>query len=259
MRERSIRATESYLRKGASGVTLDEWFTTEENVLRLTEVSRHPLVTVMIRPRQTMEAILAAERDRLAIPLILLATFSHTLVEERYEGLGDVAELLPGLGALIIVLAATLAVMFTVALFYAFSYLLTWTGRLLGGKADSGAVRAALAWGSVPYVWALVYRLPARILYGEKLILPVFGRESPGGAESLDWASLPAGMLAVLIACVLLEVVFAIWFVIVINKCLGEAQGFSAWRALGNMLSAVFGPLVLVGAVAALGIAIFGD
>jgi hypothetical protein len=38
---------------------------------------------------------------------------------------------------------------------------------------------------------------------------------------------------------------FVVWYVIVINKCLGEAQGFSAWRAFGSFLLAVITPAVV--------------
>ncbi len=210
------------------------------------KVLQHPFFTVMIKPRNAMRQVLDTDPVRLVVPLILLATFSQTLVEKRYDELVQVLRFAPRFGALLLLLVVALACIAIVLLFYGFSFLMTWTGRFLGGKADARQVRSALGWGSVPYVWALLYRLPARIFYGEDIILPIFGRESSRGALALDWGSSATDMVAIVIGYALLEVVFAVWYVIVINKCLGEAQGFSAWRAFGSFLLAVITPALVL-------------
>jgi hypothetical protein len=108
---------------------------------------------------------------------------------------------------------------------YIGSAMLTMTGRWLGGRGSFVSVRAASAWANVPLIW------------GGLLWLPVFGYL---GTEALNFDPTrlledPAG-LALMVPVGLVETVLAVWYLVVALKCVGEAHGFSAWRALGAAL-----------------------
>ena len=117
------------------------------------------------------------------------------------------------------------------------SWLVRVTGRWLGGTAGSEEVRCSIAWGSVPAVWGSVLWIPAIALTGSGL----FKSEMP---ESIGGTA-----LLIALALLIVQVGTAIWTFITSLHCLGEAQGFSAWRAFGNFLLAgviVMVPIVLL-------------
>lgn len=99
--------------------------------------------------------------------------------------------------------------------------------RLAWRTGESEQVRAAIAWSSVPLIWALLLWIPELVLFGQDL----FTSSTP----RLDANPLLA---VALIGFGLVELTIGIWAIVVFLKCLGQVQGFSAWRALGNALLA---------------------
>jgi hypothetical protein len=118
---------------------------------------------------------------------------------------------------------------------YLASALLRWTGSWLGGQASSEQVRAAYAWSSVPAIWLLPLWIAKLVIFGRQLFMDA------DFASETHWAIF--GLFT------LIELVVGIWATVVLLKCLGEVQGFSAWKALGSVLLAflvVFVPIVLL-------------
>jgi hypothetical protein len=201
------------------------------------------LGTVMIRPRATMRRVLDSLPDDLAIPLIVLATFSQFIVDEDYTHLAAALDAVSApVGGLIIVGVVALAGGLTIALFYVFSLLVAQIGRLLGGSGTAQRVRSGLAWGTVPFAWALLFRAPARALGGEPLITAVYSRGN--GASLLDSLNPDAGFFFPILTLVLLEAAAAIWYLVLSSKCVGEAHRFSAWRGLASLVLGIFIPLI---------------
>jgi len=97
-------------------------------------------------------------------------------------------------------------------------------------------VMAALAWGSVPTVCSLVLWLPRAALLGEETFHPL-----PASVEGNP----PTALLFAVLQGI--QVIMAVWGFAISLKCIGEAHGFSAWRALGALaLSALVLSLPLV-------------
>jgi hypothetical protein len=116
--------------------------------------------------------------------------------------------------------------------------LLRWTGSWIGGAGTSNQIRSAMAWSTVPVIWALILWIPELALFGNEL----FTSETP----VLD-SSLPLTLLLVLFG--IIEITIGVWALVVFLKCLGEAQGFSAWKALGNgalMLGVILIPIIVL-------------
>jgi len=201
------------------------------------------LGTVMIRPRATMRRVLDSLPDHLAIPLIVLATVSQFIVDEDYTRLTSALDTAPAaVGAFIVVSVVALGGGLTVALFYAFSFLVAGIGRLLGGSGTPQQVRSGLAWGTVPFAWAMLFRAPARALGGETLIATVYSRGN--GASFLQSLNPDTGFFFPILLLALLEAAAAVWYLVLSSKCVGEAHRFSAWRGLASLIAGIFIPLV---------------
>jgi len=197
----------------------------------------NPWFSMWARPRRTMRQILDSDPERLVLVLAAIAGVSRALDRASLKSLGD---RLPLFGVLIAAIVG--GALSGVLLLYLYGLCLRWTGRWFGASGSASAVRAAIAWPNVITAWALLLWIPEVLLFGNEL----FTTETP----ILD--ANPA-MLLLLLGFFLLELVLAIWFVVVFLKCVGEAQGFSAWKALGN---AVVGGLVMIAPFVVLGVVI---
>ena len=111
---------------------------------------------------------------------------------------------------------------------YIGSALIRWTGSWIGGKASSLSIRAAMAWSTVPEIWALALWIPALALFGQEMFTTAMPSIQENPALSIAFF----GIAAVGIAA-------GIWQFVIYLKCLGRVQGFSAWKALGNSFMAL--------------------
>ena len=121
------------------------------------------------------------------------------------------------------------------------SYLIRWSGSWIGGKATRQHLKTAIAWASVPDVFALALWILALLLLGSDM----FTEEKPRlDAHPMLWIPF--------IAIALLEVVLGVWTLVLLCHTIAEVQGFrSAWRGLGNV--------VLAGAVIVVPLLLFGS
>lgn len=191
-----------------------------------------PFLSIWVRPRPTIRKIVDSDPDRLV--LLLAGTWytlttlmarqwwsltPHKTVRPRnYFASGLWVQWLlaisnpagtwpsPGAEVLTIVL---LGGILGIVWLYANGALLKWTGQLLGGRADSFEVRAAFAWGTIPWIASsscgLYYGVPAQS--------GAFWPYSLG-----------------------LYVMLYIWGIVVLTKCVSEVHRFSAWRGLGAVV-----------------------
>ncbi len=134
---------------------------------------------------------------------------------------------------------ATFAGMLTITIL---SGLILWTGKWLRGKSTFYPIRAALAWSSVPNIFEIIIWAILIYLFREGVFMADFPQE--GLSSRLLFSTL--GLLIIQLALI-------IWSVIILVKGLGEVQGFSAWKALLNVLIAS----VILGIVAFVGVFLF--
>ncbi|HEV7923100.1 MAG TPA: Yip1 family protein [Thermoanaerobaculia bacterium] len=177
------------------------------------------LLAILYRPAETMRSILAQPRDRMVLPLVLLAGISDALRSVSTDDLRH-APMSPHI--LAIVIGVCLAVLLVaVLLFYGMAWVVTMVGRLFDGQGTSRAMRSALAWGLVPVVLSLLYRIP------------------------LAFAPKPPGMVAVI---VIVQAAIFLWWIGLTSFTVAEAHQFSAWTGLGTIALSSLAPLVVVGA-----------
>jgi len=126
---------------------------------------------------------------------------------------------------------------------YAGAWLFKLVGDGIGGRGSAVEIRAAIAWSNVPAIWALILFGAELALLGEEL----FTTATPNLNAS------PMRLLG-LLGLFIMAMIVGVWGFVIFLKCLGEVQGFSAWKALGSVLIAV---VAVVFAIAASGMLLF--
>jgi hypothetical protein len=113
------------------------------------------------------------------------------------------------------------------------------TGRWLGGGATAEECRAAIGWSALPQIAALALWVPALAILGDEAFFK-------GTQVLTDSVALFATFVAVVVVWSALQ----LWSAVLRWKCLGEAHGFSAWRAFGaDAIVVVVLVVLVVGAV----------
>jgi len=201
-------------------------------------LSVNPWFSMWTRPRATIQQIIDTNPKYLVIRLAMLMGFIEFLHEATAFNLGNRMGLVEIFGMAILVGAIG-----GIIYLYLFAALLQWTGRWVGGKGTAVNIRAAMTWPNVPLIWGLLLWIPEFALFGTD----VFARDVPGIKTS------PALMSASIIFN-LTDAVIGVWSLILHLKCLGQVQGFSAWRALSNSMIAglvIVVPLMILALVVA--------
>jgi Yip1-like protein len=212
-----------------------------ESVEAVTAANEEPwvgrLVRVGIRPRQTMRRILDLGRDRMVVPLVLLAYVSAIFGDLSFAELRQVQTAispltLAGLVAGVLICGPLIAIL----IFYGLSWLVARVGRLLDGEGGTREVRSAMAWGLAPFIWALLYRIPASFFM-------------PASAEgrALEVSELVQRGAAAL-AFGFVELLVLIWYLIVTSATVGEAHGFSTLKGFATLMIVFIIPFILAAA-----------
>lgn len=183
----------------------------------------NPWISMWTRPRETIQQIVTSDPTRLVLLLAALQGISGTLDQASINSAGDRLEL-PTLLAAVVIAGPVLGILSL----YIGAALLRWTGNWIGGQASSQHIRTAIAWSSVPIIWSLLLWIPELWLFGKEL----FTSETPRLDADVTLSFSYFGFA-------LVEFTIAVWALVVYLKCLGQVQGFSAWKALGNSLLAI--------------------
>jgi hypothetical protein len=161
----------------------------------------NPWRSIWIRPRATIQQIIETRPEQYVIALSAVAGIFQSLDNSSMRHEGD-ERTLP-------------------------AFLIAWTGRWLGGVANPLQIRAAIAWSSWPGICVGLLWIPELVLGGREM----FTTQTPQIDES-------SGAAAMLFALTLVEFPLGAWALIIFCMCLGQVQGISAWKALGNLLLA---------------------
>jgi hypothetical protein len=152
--------------------------------------------------------------------LASLSGISQALDKASTKSAGDTYPLLA-----VLMLSVVGGVISGIVTLYIGGFLLKHTGHWLGGKGTGVNVRAAIAWSSVPVAWGLLIWVPELLIFGKDLFT--------SAGESI------AAQQALYFSFLAVELVIAIWAVVLMFKSLGQVHGFSAWRALASSLIAI--------------------
>ncbi len=188
----------------------------------------NPWFAMWTRPRETIRSLVAEESARSVTVVAALGGIAESLT--RMSGSTFAQGLsLPSMLFFAVLVGSVAGVTAT----WIVSVVLAWTGAWIGGRADAVETRAALGWSYVPMAWSLAFWLPALLLFGRDIVVldDTQVEQAPG--------------LAIAAAVFVLVVIVAwIWSIVLLLKGLSEVQGFSVWRAAGNVLM-TFGVVVV--------------
>lgn len=202
------------------------------------QTSFNPYKSIWLQPRSTIQHIVDTNPTYLVLALAALAGVSGALSIASAEGWGYDMLLL---WVFLIIVAITPLV--SILALYLMSALTRWTGKSLGGTATQEQIRAAFAWSYIPVIACTALYIPLFMLYGSDL----FNYQHTAFPDPFSMAPVQSGAAISIVA--LVEVILNIWSFVISLHCLGQVQGFSAWRALGNQaltLLVVFVPLAII-------------
>ena len=182
-----------------------------------------PWKDIWFRPRRAIGYVIDTNPEHLVFALATAWAFVYAIQKSSEDSRGDGKDL-PEL-LIIWTFAAVLWGPISVCLH---GWIGHWVGTKLGGKCeDSTRVRAALAWGSIPYIFCIV---PLTLIYC-LMGFEMFTSEAPRFQEGPD--SLLYGVMG--LTCV--NIVLWVWSWVATSQTLGEVFGFSAWKGFVVQLS----------------------
>lgn len=176
------------------------------------------LASIWLKPTATLKFILTRCPDKYVTGLLVLGGIARAVDRASQHNYGDRTSTLTLLLTAFIMGGATGWISY-----YAYGWGMSATGRWLGGRADSEQFRTVLAWSLVPTVVALVLVIPQAFIFGDDL----FRSEPTDTSAFAENARLVFGLV---------DIVMAVWAVIILICGVRLLQGFSVGRALANIL-----------------------
>ena len=171
-----------------------------------------PWLSILFSPRSTIRAIIDSDPHRYVYVIVMIAGVFEFLSSASERDFGDSISLVVILAGSIVI--APLAIIG----WFINGSILGWSGRLLGGKATSDEVRAALAWSNVPLIISLFFLIAIIPIYG----IDLFRFDAP----RLDSNPFPFMLY------LLLGLVLALWHYVILWKCYAEVHNISLLIAL---------------------------
>lgn len=200
-----------------------------------------PFVTMWLNPRDTVRAILQRDPTYLVLPLAAAGGVFQTLARAADRSAADMLSL-----PVILAIALTFGAVFGCVGLYIAGALLHFTGKWIGGNGSPAEIRASIAWGTVPALWGGLLWIPVILLTGSTVFI-----------SNVEESTANPLFLLISGGCLLVQAGLYVWSLFTGLHSLGEAQGFSAWRALGNSALAflvIFVPVVGLGLLLAVGV-----
>ncbi|MFI8379470.1 YIP1 family protein [Leeuwenhoekiella sp. NPDC079379] len=192
--------------------------TPQESVENLTD--RELFTRIWVFPREVFKFIEAKKYDEHVYVLLILAGIVRGFDRAIEKDLGDNLSLGAVLGFSIVGGALLGWVSY-----YIYASLLSYTGKWIGGRADSKGILRVLAYGSLPMILTLVFLVPQVGIYGIALFQAEGDITGGGMLENIAfWGS------------VLLETVLVIWSLVLIIIGISEVQQSSIATAILNLL-----------------------
>lgn len=190
---------------------------------------RSPWARIWFEPQETMRTIISTDPSKGFFFLCCIYGFPLALNFIQSFGL---VETVP-LWALLIG-ALLLCPFVGMVGIYISTWLLHFTGRLIGGKGNFAQVRAAVAWSNVPSIVTVALWFFLLAVFGGRILGREFAHAQLVGHEA-----------GILFLTMLVEMVISIWGFVILLNGLVAVQGFSIWRAFLNVILP-FGALVIL-------------
>jgi hypothetical protein len=176
-----------------------------------------PWLSIWIRPRTTIRAIIDSNPNRFIILLALFMGMNQGLNRVSSIKFWDDSNISINLPTIIIISLIIGAIGGIVSLYF-FGALYRWVGSLFGGRANSSQVRAAFAWASIPSTLAILLWIPNLALYGGDM----FTDTTP----LINSNPIPFLCLSTI------DWILYLWSLVLIILCISEVHRISIWRSI---------------------------
>ena len=174
-----------------------------------------PLFSVLLKPRQTIERIVATQPRHRVLLLASLGTVSGLAGQIVGAGAADSLFNWRVLLALVVV-----GPVLGIVSLYAGALLFNWIGRLLGERASTLELRAVLAWSTTPSIFGITVVVA--------VLVALHGVAGSNGFSLL--------LRATVAIC-------GLWSFIVLLLMLSRIQRFGVWRAIVTYVLGLILPL----------------
>lgn len=191
----------------------------------------NPWLSIWFKPRATIRQILATDPHKHVIPLATLSGVIQTFETASRRHLGDHMPFIE-----VFLLCVVFGPLIGILGLYVSGAVMTWCGSKLGGQGTPQAVRTAIAWSTIiPSLAGGFLLILSLMLLGEKFFASTRPILDANPALSL-----------VFLGVALLRMLIGLWGVVIFLHSIGEAHGFSVWRALGAAVFAIMLLLLLM-------------
>jgi len=185
------------------------------------------LLTIWVKPRDTIRQIVNIDPRFLVILMTAIAGFGQAIDRASSRDAGDVLNLLEIM--IICSIGGPLSGIFSL---YISGALFRWTGSWFGGQASTEEIRAAIAWSTVPAIIAYITWIPLIGVAGLEMFTSYTPRINANPILALF-----------ILAIVGVQIILAIWAIVLYINCMSEVQIFSAWKAIASI---ILGGLIIV-------------
>jgi hypothetical protein len=183
-------------------------------------LSINPWTGIWVRPRETIRAIIETNPGYRIPLLCFIYGFPMALQLAQNFAMGNTHSI-----AAIIIASLLLAILLGAIMINLAAALFSWTGKWIGGVGTFQQVRAAVAWSTVPSIVSSVLWMIGIAGFGVREFRSDFAQTQFTSNE-----------LTIIFMAAVVQIVIAVWGIIISLQTLGEVQGFSAWKALLNIL-----------------------
>lgn len=188
------------------------------------KLQTNPWTKIWVKPRETIKQIVSFDPKYAFLFLAGVYGFNMLLHMAQNISLGKDFSLIGILGGSVI-----LSVFLGMLMISITSGLLLWTGKWIGGKGTYYPIRAAVAWSNVPIIVNVILWLVLIAYFKKEVFVDTFSETAFLGGEMILTASI-----------FLIQTVLSIWSFVIMVNALAQVQGFSAWKALLNVLIPFF-------------------
>jgi signal peptidase I len=173
-----------------------------------------PWLSVWWNPRDTIERIAATNLKHHILLLAAIAGVSQVLSRWIFAGFT-----IESFDWRLITIGAIAGSILGVGSVYIGAVIFSWSGRMLGGHASPGLMRAILAWGSAP--WVLSFAI---------CLIAVGGLKLSWGTD----ASTAAFQMQMIFMLSIMTVAFGLWSWIATMLMFARIQRFGFWRTVAS-------------------------
>lgn len=192
------------------------------------------LQKIWTEPRSVLRYINLAGHDKYVPLLLVLAGIVRSFDRARSNDVGQDKELVAIIG-----LSVLMGGLLGWLSFYLYSTLVSWTGKWLGGKADTSDILRMIAYGMIPSIFGLILLIPQIGIHGNDLFIS--DADLTSGSVLLD---------TLFYVFLFSEVALGILSMCLCIIGISEAQEFTTGKALLNALLPaiiIVLPLMLIG------------